>query len=428
MTTYNKCKLNTVLLNLTRPLIVASALSILLSACGAGGTRQQDANANSPNTNVENTNTNNAGTETTQISIPTDKPFYLGADLSYVNEMEDCGASYQYQGEAIDPYLLFAQAGANIVRVRLWHTPAWTNYSTLADVTRTIQRAHAAGMQVLLDIHYSDTWADPEKQIIPAAWEHLYNDTDALAAEVYQYTYDTLQSLQASDSLPQMVQVGNEINREVMQLPNNNSNENNDTSEPINWARNATLINSGLRAVSDYNRNHNTVLNRVLHIAQPENALLWFDAAFAAGVTEFDTIGLSYYAQWSSYPIEQVSNAIATLRSKFSKPVVVVETAYPWTLNNFDDANNVLAENALVDGYSATPEHQKKYLFDLLSEIVDGDGSGLIYWEPAWVSTQCKTQWGTGSHWENASFFDANNNNEALPAFDIFSIIRSAQQ
>ena len=110
--------------------------------------------------------------ETEEIS------FYYGADLSYVNEMEDCGATYyNKEGVAKDPYSIFKNAGANLIRVRLWHNPTWTNYSNLEDVKKTIQRAKDKGMKILLDFHYSDTWADPETQEIPAAWEDFIDKT-----------------------------------------------------------------------------------------------------------------------------------------------------------------------------------------------------------------------------------------------------------
>lgn len=83
-------------------------------------------------------------------------PFYLGVDLSYVNEMEDCGAVYTENGVSQDPFHLFSEHGANLVRARLWHNPNWTKYSTLADVERTFSRAQEAGMVTLLDFHYSD--------------------------------------------------------------------------------------------------------------------------------------------------------------------------------------------------------------------------------------------------------------------------------
>jgi arabinogalactan endo-1,4-beta-galactosidase len=97
--------------------------------------------------------------------------FYFGADLSYVNEMEDCGVSYKEDGKPKDVHEMFADHGCNLVRLRLWHTPSWydglnngNRYSDLADVKIAIGRAHAAGMEVLLDFHLSDNWADPGKQ------------------------------------------------------------------------------------------------------------------------------------------------------------------------------------------------------------------------------------------------------------------------
>src|SRR5690606_34421078 len=96
--------------------------------------------------------------------------FYYGADLSYVNEMEDCGAVYKDKNNvAKDVYQIFKEEGANIIRIRLWHNPTWTNYSNFEDVKTSIQRSKSKGMRVLLDFHYSDTWADPSNQQIPAA-------------------------------------------------------------------------------------------------------------------------------------------------------------------------------------------------------------------------------------------------------------------
>ena len=106
---------------------------------------------------------------------------FAGVDLSYVNEVEACGAQFRLNGQLRDPYELFAERGANLVRLRLWNDPTWTNYSTESDVTRSMERAKKAGMHVLLDFHYSDDWADPQKQTIPAAWAADIGDADKLA-------------------------------------------------------------------------------------------------------------------------------------------------------------------------------------------------------------------------------------------------------
>ena len=100
---------------------------------------------------------------------------------------------------------------------------------------------------------------------------------------------------------------------------------------------------------------------------------------------------------------------------------MIVETAYPWTLKNFDQAGNVLGENAIQPDYPATVKGQLLYLLTLTQLVKAAGGLGVIYWEPAWISNRCKTLWGRGSHWENASFFDATRRNNALPAFLFFS-------
>ena len=98
--------------------------------------------------------------------------YYFGADLSYVNELEDCGAIYRGGDQRTDVFALLQSRGANLVRVRLWNDARWTRYSNLSDVKKTIARARKAGMQVLLNYHYSDDWADGDKQLIPRAWAH----------------------------------------------------------------------------------------------------------------------------------------------------------------------------------------------------------------------------------------------------------------
>ena len=150
---------------------------------------------------------------TSQASEFTDT--WRGVDLSYVNELEACGAKYADSRGNTDPYEIFAEAGANWVRLRLWHTPAWTDYSTLDDVKRSIARARAHGMNVLLDFHYSDDWVHPGKQLVPAAWRDVVDDTQALAEKLADYTYQTLMELDKEGLLPDAVQVGNETNTDL---------------------------------------------------------------------------------------------------------------------------------------------------------------------------------------------------------------------
>ncbi|MGI9530299.1 glycoside hydrolase family 53 protein [Lutimonas sp.] len=350
--------------------------------------------------------------EPPMIEIPEKDPlFYYGADLSYVNEMLACGASYKNADNiSKDPYTIFSEAGSNLVRVRLWHDPDWTEYSNLADVKKTILRAKEEGMQVLLDFHYSDTWTDPSKQKIPAAWEAYVNDQEKLGSLLYEYTYDTLLELENEDLLPHIVQVGNEINPMILQGE--------ELVWPIDWQRNSFLLNKGIKAVRDISKELDQEIGIMLHIAQPENALWWFKEATANDVTDFDWIGLSYYPNWSSYDLENVGDPMKVLIETYKKRLMIVETAYPFTMDNADGANNILGQEALVEGFSASQQGQLDYLNRLKEIIVEAGGEGLVYWEPAWVSTGCKTLWGRGSHWDNATLFD--HQNRATLGMDFF--------
>ena len=342
---------------------------------------------------------------------------FAGVDLSYVNEIESCGAQYRLHGKVRDPYELFAESGANLVRLRLWNNPTWTKYSTEPDVTRSIERAHKAGMHVLLDFHYSDDWADPQKQTIPAAWAADIDDADKLAAHVYEYTRDVLAKLNARGLLPYMVQVGNEINTQMLRPA--------DTKGlPIDWARNAKILNAGIRAVREAKAANGSSPKVMLHVAQPENVEPWFAAATAAGVRDFDYIGVSYYPKWSTFNMKQAGAALAAVKQRFKADIIVVEVSYPWTLRDAGDkASNLLGEDSLLRGYPATPSGQQRFMNDVVRMTRQAGGVGVVYWEPAWVSTSCPTRWGTGSHWENATLFDFRKGNELTPAADFLKAI-----
>jgi arabinogalactan endo-1,4-beta-galactosidase len=352
-----------------------------------------------------------------QAAEPTPQRF-AGVDLSYVNEVEACGAQFRLNGQLRDAYELFAESGANLVRLRLWNNPTWTNYSNEADVTRSIERARKAGMHVLLDFHYSDDWADPQKQTIPTAWGADLNDPDKLAAHVYEYTRDVLARLNARGLLPHMVQVGNEINTQMLRPAET-------TGLPIDWARNAKILNAGIRAVREARAADGSSPKVMLHVAQPENVEPWFSAAKDAGVHDFDYIGVSYYPKWSKFNMSQAQTALAAVKKQFKADIIVVEVSYPWTLRDAGDkASNILGEDSLARGYPATPSGQQRFMHDVVNMTLRAGGVGVVYWEPAWVSTSCATRWGTGSHWENATLFDFRKGNELMPAADFLKAIR----
>ena len=342
-----------------------------------------------------------------QVLIPTEEDFYFGVDLSYVNEVDDCGAEYRENGVLVDAFALFGSHGANLVRARLWVDPDWTTYSTVPDVIRTFMRAKEAGMSTLLDFHYSDNWADPGNQDVPALWEDVAEED--LPDTLYQYTYDTLSELYQQGLLPEFVQVGNETNSGMVKDITN-----------LDWPRDARLFNAGIRAVRDVSAETGLPIKIILHVAQPENAGWWFREATAAGIIDFDVIGLSYYPQWSEFSLADVGAMTTTLRDTYAKDVMIVETAYPWTVEALDEtADNILYQG--ISGYPISVAGQRQFMIDLTQTLISNGGLGVVYWEPAWVSTSCSTRWGQGSHWENATFFDFMNDNEVTSAIDFLS-------
>ncbi len=343
------------------------------------------------------------------IGLVGQSAFLRGADLSYVNEMEDCGAVFTQSGEARDPYSLFAEAGCDIVRLRLWHTPSWYDtlnhgqrYSDFEDVCRSAARAREAGMQVLLDFHLSDFWADPGRQWIPDAWLAAADDLPVLQDSLYQYVFTTLTQMHQRGLLPELVQIGNETNRGILLTQETNA-----SGWVLDWERNAALFSSAFEAVADAEAATGMEIQTALHIAGPTNAVWLLEGFTENGINDYDIIGLSYYWQWHQpTTVAQTGSIIAGLRETYpDKEVMVFETGYPWTLDYADAASNILTD-VHPEYAPLSPAAQQQWMNDLSQEVWQNGGSGVFYWEPAWVSTECHTPWGQGSHKENAAFFD----------------------
>jgi len=338
--------------------------------------------------------------------------FYRGADLSYTNEMEECGTIYKENDEVKDIFQIFSDYSCNLVRLRLWHTPSWQDdlnsgnrFSDLADVKVSIARAKAAGMQVLLDFHLSDTWADPAHQYVPEAWSSVVDDLPALKDSLSGYITGTLEELEEENLIPELIQIGNETNRGILLSP-----EVNDAGWTMDWERNGELFKTATQAVRDFSTENNHDIQIALHIADPIHVEWYFDNFIDQGVTEFDIVAFSYYQEWhGETTLEQVGDYVAQFKQDYNRDVMVVETGYPWTSNGEDSANNIL--NAISPDFSGlSPFNQQLWLIDLANVIRDNGGNGLVYWEPGWVSTDCSTPWATGSHYENATFFGFNDN------------------
>lgn len=350
-----------------------------------------------------------------KIPPQTETVFSLGVDLSYVNQIEDHGGAYYANGNKADPFHELKLAGANTVRVRLWHNPEWVHdlyennsetYGGLNDVIKTIQRAKNEGFKVNLDIHYSDTWADPSHQNPPKAWENITN-IDILCDSVYQYTHNILTQLHEMNLMPEMVQIGNEINCGLMHT-------NTQTNFPKlsvcdgYWENFGRVINSGIQAVRNVDQIHGHTSQIALHIADPKNLNWWFTNIHTqAHITDYDIAGFSYYHIWhTSIPFKTIGDEIVRCIANTNKAVMILETAYPFTTLSNDTYNNMYGNQDPISGYEYSIEGQKQYMTDLCQMVANAGGQGVMYWEPAWITSNMQTLWGTGSSWENCTFFN----------------------
>ena len=347
--------------------------------------------------------------------------FIIGQDLSYANMMEDCGAQFREDGVVKDIYQIFADNGSNLVRVRLWNNPDWqeslsqpegvkSQYNNFEDVKETIFRAKMAGMKVMLGFHFSDFWADPGRQILPKAWDEVANNETALKDSIYNYVFRILSTLNEEDLMPEYVKIGNENNSGIMTYKGMYSNFEGVTRLSNSWARHGRLYNAAIKAVRDFSANTNIKPKIALHVAGPENAVWFYNNIIANGVTDFDIMGFTYYYSYGEKSIGYVGDVIEQLKSKHPNyEAMVVETGYLWDTQNIDGLGNIITGSS-PNYQPVSPATQKRFMVDLSNEVQSAGGSGVIFWEPDWVSTPCSTPWGTGSSQEHVAFFDHRDN------------------
>ena len=269
----------------------------------------------------------------------------LGADISFLPQLEDRGLKFSDKGVEKDAIQILKDHGFNYVRLRIFNEPAndsgYSPKKGFCDLEHTKQmakRVKAAGMKLLLDFHYSDTWADPGKQYKPAAWKNL-SFTD-LKKALYDYTKKVMEELKTQGTTPDMVQAGNEINHGIVWPDGNVSN--------IDGT--AQLLNAGTAAVKAVDPN----VVMMLHVAlggQNSESVFFIDNMIARGVS-FDVIGESYYPKWHG-TLDDLRDNLNDLANRYNKDVIVVE-------------------------YSALKEEVNKIAF----ELPNGKGKGTCIWEP----------------------------------------------
>ncbi|MFC7479926.1 arabinogalactan endo-beta-1,4-galactanase [Luedemannella flava] len=305
---------------------------------------------------------------------------------------------------------ILADNGVNYARLKLWVNPA-DGYSNRTQVLAMAKRAKARGMKLLVDFHYSDSWADPGKQNKPAAWASL--PFDELKQAVYDYTYDVLAALRRQHTPADMAQIGNEINGGLL-WPDGRWD---------NWDGMAALLTAGSTAVTAASP-HTKV---ALHLAEGGNNgghVWWFDNAVSRGVP-FDVIAVSHYTYWHG-PLGYLQANLLDLVKRYDKDIMVVETAYGFTQEQDDALENIFNPSLqATSGYPATPEGQARALrdmFNVVAAVPGGRGLGVFYWEPAWTAV-AGSGWDpadptSGNAWENQAVFDYSG--KALPALKVF--------
>lgn len=336
--------------------------------------------------------------------------YYRGMDLSFQPEIQDWDTKYfDENGQEINLLAYLSQNGVNLIRLKLWHTPS-NQYNGLTSVIEFAKKVKANNMDILLDIHYSDTWADPGHQYKPQYWNNLNQNT--LVDSIYQYTHYVILKLKQEQVLPTIVQIGNETNSGFLWNEGKVGG-----SFSTNWPNYIDLVKNAIAGVHDAD----SLINIMLHYAGTYGATWFFDKVTSYNL-DFQYIGLSYYSIWHGNNLDVLSSDLSAIALKYNQKIIIVETAYPWTLGWNDWTNNNWGEQGqLIPGYEASQSGQKAFLSDLntiIKNLPENKGMGFCYWAPDWVAFK-GNEATNGSSWENATVFDFEN--KALPVINVFN-------
>lgn len=334
----------------------------------------------------------------------------LGADISSLKKSEDFGGVYYDEnGTQTDALKILKTHGMNYARIRVWVNSA-DGYHGKSQLLEMAKRLKEYDIKLLVDFHYSDTWADPAKQFKPAAWINF--NFEELKQAVYEYTLDVCNSLKEQGTLPDMVQIGNEITNGMLWDDGRNDKSFDNLAE---------LLKAGERAVRDCSGD----ILVMLHLDNGGNNAMyrnWFDNIIERQVP-FDLIGVSYYPYWHG-TLTDFQNNLMDIAFRYDKDILVVETAYPFTSEDQDNFPNV-TQDQVVSGYDFTPEGQYKMLaaiLDIIRAVPNKRGIGYMWWDATWIAVK-GNGWDpadaeSGNGWENQTLFDFDH--RPLPAMKLF--------
>ena len=331
--------------------------------------------------------------------------FIAGADMSLLPFFESNGVAYKSNGQIQDALAILKTCGVNCVRLRLFTSSAaqaqadpYDYINNLAYTVPLAVRVKQAGLQFLLDFHCSDTWADPSHQAIPDAWTNL--DFPQLVQQMRAYTSNSIAAFIAAGAAPDYVQVGNEITGGMLwpdgAVPGDNAG--------VQWSQLAQLLNAGIQGIRDAaGLNMPKIIIHIDRGGDWPTTQWFFDNLIQTQHVQFDIIGESYYPFWHG-PLSALSNCLANAASRYGKPVLVAETAFPWT-NSYWTTN--------IYGIPGTTNGQVQYLVALaqtVRNVPNGLAAGVFWWGTEYQAVRFVNEAG----FNTTSFFGPNGN--VLPA------------
>lgn len=330
----------------------------------------------------------------------------VGGDISLLDKIEQYGGKYYEGGVEKDALEIFQNNGFNYGRVRLFHTPDLEGpvCNSLEYTLQLSKRIKQSGMKLLLNFHYSDTWADPGKQFIPEAWETL--DFDTLKDSVYQYTLNVIRRFDQEGILPDMVQVGNEINHGMLWPEGQIYKE----GQAADWEHFCELLKAGIKGVED--AVPGAEIQVMVHSASGgnRNTTEHFFGNISQHGVQFDIIGQSYYPWWHG-SFQDMRENIEFMSSAYDQDIIYVETAYFWK-GNYSDRGDFKDQQP----YPCSRQGQFDFL-QQLCEILNKypQVKGVFYWYPE--SVDCDAE--AGLFYWTRSLFDEQGN--ALPGLGAFN-------
>jgi arabinogalactan endo-1,4-beta-galactosidase len=337
---------------------------------------------------------------------------YVGGDISLLPTYEANGAWYMDgNNERITDMLGYLKAqGLNSLRVRLFVDPTKATDAEKGEGVRqdleyvkTLgQRIKAAGFSLLLDFHYSDTWADPKQQITPESWQGLTDDQ--LKAKIYDYTKDCLQQMVAAGATPDFIQTGNEISYGMLWGARNASSSQLKKAYPDDapsWNRLLGLLGQAAAAC----REVCPQAKLILHSEFVRNISLLQKFYKGLNSADYDIVGLSYYPYYHG-GLSQLELALNWLSNNIDKDVMIVETGYYYAWQPSDVSYD------LSSTWPITPAGQQQFTKDLIAELKAYNRVTGLYW---WFMEACENglDWNTKrvtDKWYNASLFNDTDN------------------